>query len=46
MAEIKTAVSNRLQLISQKGGHQAERLAIRDALVLLRILENENLKAS
>jgi hypothetical protein len=46
MAGARDAISNRLQVISQNTNHQAEREAIRDALAILRMLENENRKAS
>ena len=46
MAAAKTAISNRLETIAQQEGHQAEKQAIQDALVILRMLENQNRKAS
>jgi len=46
MAAARTAISNRLETIAQQGGHPAEEQAIKDALVILRMLENEDRKAS
>jgi hypothetical protein len=46
MAAAKTAISNRLETITHQEGHQAEKQAIQDALVILRMLENQNRKAS
>ena len=46
MAAAKTAISNRLETIAQQEGHQAAKQAIQDALVILRMLENQNRKAS
>jgi hypothetical protein len=46
MAAAKTAISNRLESIAPQEGHQAEKQAIEDALVILRMLENQNRKAS
>jgi len=46
MDTAKTAISNRLETIARQGGHPAEEQAIKDALVILRMLESEGRKAS
>jgi hypothetical protein len=46
IATAKTAISIRLESITQQEGQQAEMQAIQDALVMLRMLENQNQKAS
>ena len=46
VAAARTAISSRLQSIAQQENHQAEHQALQDALVILRMLENENRKVS
>ena len=46
IVEAKAAIHGRLQVITQSADHHAEYQALRDALAILRILENEGQKAS
>ncbi len=46
LAEAKAAIHERLETISQDATCKTEQQAIQDALTILRVLENEHLKAS
>jgi len=43
VAAAEAAIFNRLQVISQGSDHQAERLAIEDALAALRVLKRDEI---
>jgi hypothetical protein len=46
IAEARAAIYGRLQVITQGANHHAEHEALRDALAILRVIENERQKAS